>query len=58
MSQCNPKNKDQSTHAGLSERGKMGEIVAAIDWSKTALGPIESWPQSVQRERKNKSVAA
>jgi signal transduction histidine kinase len=28
--------------------GKMGELVRSIDWSKTPLGPIESWPQSLR----------
>src|SRR5215203_5322128 len=26
----------------------MGDLVAAKDWSKTPLGPIESWPQSLR----------
>ena len=28
--------------------GKMGELVRALDWSKTRLGPISAWPQSLK----------
>ena len=28
--------------------GEMGKAVRAKDWSKTPLGPIESWPQSLR----------
>jgi signal transduction histidine kinase len=28
--------------------GKMGELVSSMDWSKTPLGPIEKWPQSLK----------
>lgn len=28
--------------------GEMGKLVRAKDWSKTPLGPIESWPQSLR----------
>ncbi len=28
--------------------GQMGELIRALDWSKTPLGPIESWPQSLR----------
>lgn len=27
--------------------GEMGKLVAAMDWSKTPLGPIGSWSQSL-----------
>ncbi len=27
--------------------GKNGELMAATDWSKTPLGPLETWPQSL-----------
>jgi signal transduction histidine kinase len=27
--------------------GEMGELMRAVDWSKTAIGPIETWPQSL-----------
>jgi len=26
----------------------MGELMRAIDWSKTPVGPVESWPQSLK----------
>ena len=28
--------------------GEMGELMRAIDWSQTPVGPIESWPQSLK----------
>src|SRR4030095_14590618 len=28
--------------------GEMGERIRAHDWARTALGPIESWPQSLR----------
>ncbi len=27
--------------------GEMGKVVRSMDWTKTPLGPIESWPQSL-----------
>ena len=27
----------------------MGKLIRSMDWSKTPLGPIESWPQSLRR---------
>jgi signal transduction histidine kinase len=32
----------------LAGGGAMGELIAALDWSATALGSIESWPQSLR----------
>jgi signal transduction histidine kinase len=32
----------------FSGGGKMGEYVRSKDWSKTPLGPIEQWPQSLK----------
>lgn len=26
----------------------MGELIRSIDWSKTSLGPVETWPQSLR----------
>jgi hypothetical protein len=26
----------------------MGKLIRGTDWSKTQLGPIESWPQSLR----------
>ena len=31
----------------LAGGGEMGERIRALDWSKTALGPVEGWPQSL-----------
>ena len=28
--------------------GEMGKVVRSMDWSKTPLGPIQSWPQSLR----------
>jgi signal transduction histidine kinase len=28
--------------------GEMGKVIRAMDWAKTPLGPIESWPQSLR----------
>ena len=32
----------------LSGGGEMGALMRSIDWSKTALGPVEDWPQSLR----------
>lgn len=32
----------------LAGGGKMGQVVRTKDWSKTPLGPIEMWPQSLR----------
>jgi PAS domain S-box-containing protein len=32
----------------LARGGEMGALTRAKDWSKTAVGPIESWPQSLR----------
>ena len=32
----------------LSGGGEMGARMRAFDWSKTALGPLETWPQSLR----------
>jgi len=32
----------------LSSGGKMAAKIAARDWSKTSIGPIQSWPQSLK----------
>jgi PAS domain S-box-containing protein len=38
----------ESTEQFLSGGGEMGKLIRSMDWSKTALGPIESWPQSLR----------
>ena len=32
----------------LAGGGEMGALMRSMDWSKTALGPVESWPQSLR----------
>ena len=32
----------------LGGGGQMGERMRALDWSTTALGPLEQWPQSLR----------
>ena len=32
----------------LSGGGEMGERIRRFDWSKTGLGPVEDWPQSLR----------
>src|SRR3954452_5986169 len=32
----------------LAGGGELGRRMRAIDWSKTTLGPVESWPQSLR----------
>jgi PAS domain S-box-containing protein len=35
-------------HNFLKSGGEMGKVIREKDWSKTPLGPIESWPQSLR----------
>lgn len=32
----------------LAGGGEMGKLIRSMDWSKTPLGPIDSWPQSLR----------
>jgi signal transduction histidine kinase len=32
----------------LAGGGRLSEIIAALDWSKTPLGPIDGWPTSIK----------
>ncbi|HEU0126422.1 MAG TPA: PAS domain-containing sensor histidine kinase, partial [Flavobacterium sp.] len=32
----------------LANGGEMGKLTRAKDWSKTSVGPIENWPQSLR----------
>jgi len=34
--------------AWLAGGGEMGKLIRAKDWAETALGPIETWPQSLR----------
>jgi PAS domain S-box-containing protein len=38
----------ESTEQFLSGGGEMGKLIRTMDWSKTALGPVETWPQSLR----------
>ncbi len=37
-----------SNAAYLESGGTMGELIRKKDWSKTAVGPLSSWPQSLK----------
>ncbi|MEJ2884801.1 ATP-binding protein [Pedobacter sp. GR22-6] len=43
-----PVSAAESDEQFLSGGGEMGKLIRTMDWSKTALGPIESWPQSLR----------
>ena len=38
----------QSLSGWISGGGEMGALVRSLDWSKTALGPLSTWPQSLR----------
>jgi hypothetical protein len=44
----NPDTESSTQAAWLVGGGEMGQLVRAMDWAKTPLGPIESWPQSLR----------
>src|SRR5260370_3644720 len=49
----NPPTRSSSTVLTRAEDwlvggGEMGKLIRAMDWSKTPLGSIESWPQSLR----------
>src|SRR5690349_11622806 len=37
-----------TSHRVLSGGGEMGVLMRSIDWAATALGPLESWPESLR----------
>src|SRR4051812_36086011 len=39
---------DSTQQDFLANGGEMGQLTRALDWSKTKVGPIESWPQSLR----------
>jgi len=44
-------NAETSNHLSdtvLAGGGEMGALMRALDWSKTPLGPVQSWPQSLR----------
>lgn len=40
--------ENNSKHSFLSGGGEMGTLIRDKDWSKTSLGPMEKWPQSLK----------
>jgi two-component sensor histidine kinase/PAS domain-containing protein len=42
-----PQQQDNSTSFPVGG-GETGDLIRAFDWSKTPLGPIETWPQSLR----------
>ncbi len=38
----------ESTEQFLAGGGEMGQLIRSMDWSKTPLGPVETWPQSLR----------
>jgi len=43
-----PNNSGPQAHDWLTGGGEMGQFIRGYDWSKTPLGPVESWPQSLR----------
>src|SRR5580658_7832440 len=43
-----PRTSKRDALSLFSGGGEMGERMAAFDWSRTPLGPAESWPQSLR----------
>ncbi|KAF2518065.1 PAS domain-containing sensor histidine kinase [Flavobacterium foetidum] len=39
---------NNKNHDFLAKGGEMGSLIRAKDWSKTSLGEIETWPQSLR----------
>lgn len=37
-----------SSYNFLQDGGAMGALIRSIDWSKTTIGPVENWPQSLR----------
>jgi len=40
--------KQNQTQDILRNGGEMGVLMRSLDWSKTLVGPLESWPQSLR----------
>jgi len=43
-----PAPADHDALSWLSGGGEMGALIRSMDWSKTKLGPLELWPQSLR----------
>ena len=39
---------EPSAAAWLAGGGEMGALMRSIDWSRTPMGPVDSWPQSLR----------
>ena len=48
LSQSDSRMTDHDPLAFLAGGGEMGERTRAFDWSKTPLGPVAGWPQSLK----------
>src|SRR5258708_33042414 len=40
--------RDERSNDWLVGGGEMGKVVRSMDWTKTPLGPLESWPPSLR----------
>ena len=44
-----PSSTDSASTSGLfAGGGEVGSLMRQVDWSSTPLGPVETWPQSLQ----------
>src|SRR6185369_13107881 len=43
-----PQNHERGGSGVLDGGGEMGALMRATDWGRTALGPVEKWPQSLR----------
>ena len=43
-----PRNESRAADDCLAGGGEMGSLMRAFDWSRTPLGPVEAWPQSLK----------
>jgi signal transduction histidine kinase/CheY-like chemotaxis protein len=41
-------NKHAVTEEVLAGGGEMGSLMRSLDWSRTPVGPVETWPQSLR----------
>ncbi len=48
MKPCDEPGSDQNPLAFLMGGGEMGSLIRSMDWSKTSLGPVAGWPQSLR----------
>ncbi|MFC0131461.1 diguanylate cyclase [Massilia eurypsychrophila] len=48
MSQTPPHAPDTHDLSWLGGGGEMGALIRSMDWSRTPLGPLQDWPQSLR----------